>query len=1183
MEFRILGPLEVVGEDGPLKLGGPKQLALLAHLILRPNRVVPVSVLIDELWGEEPPDTARNTLQTYVYRLRKLLGDARIEARSGGYVLHAESAEVDAARFEALITHAKALIATDPAAAAGELDEGLGLWRGGALANLADEPSLRGEIARLDELRLAATEHRISAQLAAGRHSTMVSELEALTARYPLRERLWAHLMIALYRGGRQAEALDAYQRARQVLADELGADPSAELQRLHQQILDRDPDLRRPTGPEPPQSVRPSRGDLPLGTEFAGYRIEAVLGRGGMSVVYLAEHLGLGRKVALKLLAPQLGVDDRFRERFVRESRIAAGMEHPNIVPIYEAGEAEGLLFIAMRYVPGTDLGRLIRREGTLDPGRTLWIVRQTASALDAAHARGLVHRDVKPGNILVVPGEGSEGRDLVYLSDFGLTKRLEGGTGDITQTGQFVGTVDYVAPEQIEGKRIDARVDVYALGCVVFECLTGHVPYERDTQVAALYAHLGEKPPRLTVSRPDLPATIDPVVAKALSKTADGRYPTCGEFAMAVRGTLGPLAGEPTRAVGRSGWSQWQAGAVALVAALIAGIIVFWVSRGETPAAVGATSAPPPTASLSPAPEPNFRTVERPLTADEERLLTSIPEDVGGDCLPLDRAEPVQGELAALVCTTDELEVLYELFPNRDLMDEAFQSNANITRAPAGECATDHLAVTPYTIGGEPAGQVLCYTRAIDVNAGQAGGPKIRTSHIEWTDENSAIYAHAIRTDLGDLTLYEWWLSSSGPVTSTEPGGAMAKDRPAAAANRRPPEGSYLVSVDEPFERVGEVDLVGANGGSLVTYRIHIEAGGYELGRNGVIVDSGEILFQKPNLVVFNPISGHCARQGIVDPASYEWSASGTSLTWKVTEGGTCAGPDQVPGRIAWTRAPSGVIAFSSQGEIFLMDAAGFNLEPLTGDAETGPNLSPTWSPDGTKIAFAGGGPDGFDLYGMNANGSGLERITFEAGDEIHPAFSPDGNRIAFVVDDPAVEPFRTSIVVVDPDGGGWTDLVTRVNERVGWPAWSPDGRRIAFVGFRDGFNIYVMRADGSDVTKVHEEPIGLLGLPLAWTPDGERIVFWSEAIGRRRLLSMRPDGSDVRGFVDRFPSSPYIGDLAPDWSPDGRWIVMAGPWVPDDMVGTLVLLMRADGSEVFTVGYYVTEPSWRPSGAD
>jgi serine/threonine-protein kinase len=1182
MEFLILGPLEVSDDGRKLALGGPKQRAVLAHLILRANHVVPADLLIDGLWGEVPPESARNTLQTYVYRLRKLLGEARIEGRDGGYVLTAAPEEIDAARFEALVKRGKALVATDPAAAAAELDEGLALWRGEALANLSDESSLRGEIARLEELRLAATEHRISAEIAMGGHSTVVSELESLTARYPLRERMWANLMLALYRSSRQAEALDAYQRARQVLLDELGADPSPQLEHLNQQMLDHDPDLLVRSAPKPPTTVRHTKGDLPPGTEFAGYRIEAVLGRGGMSVVYLAEHLALGRKVALKLLAPQLADDDRFRERFVRESRIAAGMEHPNIVPIYEAGEAEGFLFIAMRYVPGTDLGRLIRREGTLDPGRALWIVRETASALDAAHGRGLVHRDVKPGNILVVPGEGSEGRDLVYLSDFGLTKRLEGGTGGLTQTGQFVGTVDYVAPEQIEGKRIDARADVYALACVLFECLTGRVPYERDTQVAALYAHLGEQPPRLTASRPDLPATIDPIIAKGLSKTADGRYATCGEFATAVRAMLGPLAGEPTPATGRSGWSRWQAGAVVLAAALIGGVIVFSISRGETPAAEGAPSSPTPTASLSPAPEPNFRTVERPLTADEERLLTSIPEDVGADCLPLDRAEPVQGELAALVCRDDDVEVLYELFPNRDLMDVAFQSNANIKRAPEGECATEHLAVTPYTIGGEPAGRVLCYTQAIHENpVVQAGGPKTQTSHIEWTDENSAIYAHAIRSDLGDLTLYEWWLSSSGPVASPEAGAAMAKDPPAAVAGRRPPEGSYLASVDEPFERVGEVDLVAADGGSLVTYRIHIEAGTYELGRNGVIVDSGEILLQKPNLAVFDPSTGECAGTRLSGaPTSYEWSASGESLKWRLKQGGTCAGPDQVPGRNAWTRAPSGVIAFSTQGQIFLMDAAGFGLEELTGDAETGPNVSPTWSSDGTRIVFAGAGPDGFDLYIMSADGSGLERLTDESGDEIHPAFSPDGSRIAFVIDGLGLEPYRTSIVVVEPDGGGWTELVTRHDERVGWPAWSPDGRRIAFTGLSDAYNIYVMRADGSDITKVHEEPIEHVGLPLSWTPDGERIVFWSDTT--RSLLSMRPDGSDVRRLVDHFPRSPYIGDLAPDWSPDGQWIVTAGPWSPEDL-GTLVLLMRADGSDVFTLGYYVTEPSWRPSGAD
>ncbi len=1170
MDFKVLGPLEVVTAEAPLSLGGRKQRLVLAHLIVRANIVVPTDVLIDEVWGEAPPESARGTLQGYVSHLRRALGE-RLEGRSIGYVLHVEAGELDAATFAALVKDAKRSLASDPAEAAASFAEALALWRGSAFGDLADESSLQGEIARLNELRLAATEHRIAAELQIGRHSTMVSELEALTARYPLRERLWAHLMLALYQGGRQAEALDAYQRARRVLADELGADPSAELQALHRQILDQDPELRGEQAPVPPPTMRPSRGDLAPGTEFAGYRIEAVLGRGGMSVVYLAEHLSLGRKVALKLLAPQLADDERFRERFVRESRVAASMEHSNIVPIYEAGEAEQILFIAMRYVPGTDLGKLIRREGTLAPDRALWIVEEAASALDAAHGRGLVHRDVKPGNILVVPGEGSRGRDLVYLSDFGLTKRLEGGTGGgLTQTGQFVGTVDYVAPEQIEGRAVDARADVYSLACVLFECLTGKVPFERDTQVAALYAHLGEEPPRLTAVRADLQPAVDEVVAKALSKAPAGRYSTCGRFAAAGREALLPT--EPVGMAGRSG-SRWRAAAGAVAAALITGVIVFSVSRGETPAAQGAGSTTP-IATPSPTPEPNFRTVERPLTDEEqERLLPYIPADIAAECLPLARDEPLRGELAALACRTDDVEVLYELFASRDEMDAAFQINANVHQAPDGECATDRVAVGAYTIGGEPAGRVLCYTVSPAAEFAFTSETTPPTSHIEWTDENSAIYAHAIRNDLGDLMLYEWWRSSGGPVI----GEASAKDLPASAGPRLR-DASYLASVVEPGAR--DVWLRDANGRPLVTYMIQIESGRYELAREGEPVDSGTFLLQKPNVVVFDPDAGACA--GVPEPTAYEWSISGGSLTWEFKEGGSCAGPQAAPEPTDWIRAPAGVIAFGFDNEIALMDTAGFGVEQLTADAETGPNANPIWSPDGARIVFAGAGPAGYDLYAMNADGTGRTPLTDVAGDEVQPAWSPDGTRIAFSHD--SGDTFTDSLIIVDPDGGGWTELVTRENEDLWWPAWSPDGSRIAFIGccLTDRFTIYVMDADGSHVAKVHDVPTSPYGLPLSWTPGGERIVFWGSERGERRLLSVRPDGSDVQPFLDPFPTSPFIGELVLDWSPGERWIVMAGTWVPDDPGGgTLVLLSRADGSEVFTIGSFVTDPKWRPAG--
>jgi DNA-binding SARP family transcriptional activator len=380
MEFLILGPLEVSDDGRKLALGGPKQRAVLAHLILRANRLVAADLLIDGLWGEEPPESARNTLQTYVYRLRKVLGDGRLEGRDGGYVLAAAPGEIDAARFEALVKQGKAQVASDPSAAAATLSDALSLWRADALADVTEEPSLRGEAARLEELRLSATEHRVSAEIAMGGHSTVVPELELLTARYPLRERMWANLMLALYRSGRQAEALSTFERARQVLVEELGADPSPELQRLHERILHRDPVLGAPAPtaaePEPPR-IRPSRVDLQPGTEVAGYRIERTLGRGGMSVVYLAEHDWLQRKVALKVLAPQLAEDERFRERFVRESRLAASLDHPNVIPIYEAGASGGDLFIAMRYVEGTDLRTLLHEGGALEPGRAVAIVR--------------------------------------------------------------------------------------------------------------------------------------------------------------------------------------------------------------------------------------------------------------------------------------------------------------------------------------------------------------------------------------------------------------------------------------------------------------------------------------------------------------------------------------------------------------------------------------------------------------------------------------------------------------------------------------------------------------------------------------------------------------------------------------------------------------------------------------
>jgi serine/threonine-protein kinase len=288
---------------------------------------------------------------------------------------------------------------------------------------------------------------------------------------------------------------------------------------------------------------TRSVSADPRVGTELAGYRIEALLSRGGMADVYRAVDSRLGRRVALKLLAPDLAGDERFRERFLRESRLAASLDHPNVIPIYEAGEAEGLLYIAMRFVEGSDLRTLLAQEGPLEPVRTFSLLAPVAEALDAAHARGLVHRDVKPGNVLIT-SEG--GREHVYLSDFGLTKQASSESG-VTETGQFVGTADYVAPEQIDGRPVDARSDQYSLGCVLHECLTGEPPFHSDRLMAVLWAHMTNEPAAASARNSELPAAIDPVIARALAKDPSERYGSCRELLEAARLALGISAELP------------------------------------------------------------------------------------------------------------------------------------------------------------------------------------------------------------------------------------------------------------------------------------------------------------------------------------------------------------------------------------------------------------------------------------------------------------------------------------------------------------------------------------------------------------------------------------------------------------------------------------------------------------
>jgi serine/threonine protein kinase len=402
---------------------------------------------------------------------------------------------------------------------------------------------------------------------------------------------------------------------------------------------------------------------ELHIGQIFSGYLIEAVAGRGGMGVVYRATQIGLGRTVALKLITPAVAADEDFRERLQRESQLLASVDHPNVITVYEAGEADGQLFMSMRYVEGMDLRSLLAAQGPLAPEQAARIVAQVGAGLDAAHANGLVHRDVKPANVLI---EQAGSADRAYLSDFGLTKKANLASA-ITGSGQWVGTLDYAAPEQIEGRPVDARTDVYALGCVLFETLTGRAPYVRDSDAAKLWAHMHEPPPSARALRPGLPAELDQVIACAMAKEPARRYPSAGALgraAIAAAGgelitdlghsvAVGPAAASGAASVTALAFGgERRAVAAGVVAVLAAGaLLAIWAPWNSQEPSI------PGTASVS----TTVLVQQAPTTTASNDVETNTPSTRGSSSAPdpssspSKRAAPSDGAAAAAPRTRD------------------------------------------------------------------------------------------------------------------------------------------------------------------------------------------------------------------------------------------------------------------------------------------------------------------------------------------------------------------------------------------------------------------------------------------------------------------------------------------------------------------------------------------------
>ena len=508
-------------------------------------------------------------------------------------------------------------------------------------------------------------------------------------------------------------------------------------------------------------------RPDPRLGTDLGSYHIEAVLGRGGMGVVYLAEHARLGRKVALKIVAPGYSDDARLRARFIRESKMAAALDHPNILPIYEADEAEGVLFIAMRLVEGADLATRLR-DGPLPPRQALHLLAQVAAALDAAHARGLIHRDVKPANVLIAAAAGPDGTDHAYLTDFGLTKR-GGSESSLTAVGAFAGTLAYIAPEQVEGRDVDGRSDQYSLAAMAFECLTGRVAFERDTDIALAMAHVRDAPPSAHGLRAELPDAVDDVLARAMAKKPDDRYPSCGAFVAALRTALAisdthpvpSLPSLPSR-LGAGRRRPVIAGAAALLALIAAGL---WFG--------GAFSAATPSPSLSPtqlagptSPSPNASTTLGPFPNDAEAaLLGALPDALNKACErgPYNQVEGDQGSgtpIASLNCVlaieSGANEVVVRRFknPGAILTSGGFTTESGISaiergrQLKLGDCATSTRAGGRWQVNGVDAGGMACF---IDLQTGDA--------ILYWSHKDDAILVKATNQKGDSKALYRFF----------------------------------------------------------------------------------------------------------------------------------------------------------------------------------------------------------------------------------------------------------------------------------------------------------------------------------------------------------------------------------------------------------------------------------------
>ena len=525
--LRVLGPMGAARGSKEVPLGGPKQRCVLAMLVAAAPSPVSVDVLAEALYGDDAPERGRRRIQTYVSTLRSLLGDVIIRAGEG-WRLDTQLVRVDAQDFEAAIASTDRMRAEEVSST---LDRALSLWVGSPFVELESHGWLDPEIGRLNELRLQALERRIDADLDLGRSAEVIPELATLIAEHPYRETLRARHILALYRAGRQEEALASMAELRRLLVDDLGLDPTPELQDLETRILRHDESLR--LGPEPE------------GVPLRGYRLHEEIGHGSFSVVWRGTQPSVGRDVAVKQIRSELATQPEFIRRFEAEAQLIARVEHPHVVPLIDFWRDPDSAYLVMRLLRGGTLDQALR-SGPKSVEETLRIVRQIGGGLAEAHALGIVHRDVTSTNVLL------DENGNAFLGDFGIA--LQGVEPIGTDQVASVASPAYAAPEQLRREPLGPETDVFSLAVVVYECLTGGLPFADSVDAAELVRRqLVEPFPNLAELHPELPDHVAAAIVRATSKNASDRYPSAMDFVAALEGV--ELSSDPVAAVEQLG----------------------------------------------------------------------------------------------------------------------------------------------------------------------------------------------------------------------------------------------------------------------------------------------------------------------------------------------------------------------------------------------------------------------------------------------------------------------------------------------------------------------------------------------------------------------------------------------------------------------------------------------------